>query len=413
MTNEQKEFISKIAPLVQRYAPQYGIKVCSPIIAQAILESAWGTTDKVVKVIDGIENWRHNYFGLKWRNNRCAISNDYFEEWTAEQNKDGSYVNIVSKFCKFKSMEDCVLGYFQWTNISNYSNLKGVTDPETYLKNIKADGYATSLKYVENVVRVIKNYNLTQYDTVSEEVKEDDYMIINVHAGHNPDGKVGCGAVGLIKESTEARLVKNEVIRQLRLLGHTVYDCTVEDGTSQSNVLTKIISKCNEHSADLDISIHFNAGAEDKSSNGKTTGTECYIYSEASKSKEYAEKICKAISTLGFANRGVKTNSNLYILKHTKAPAVLIECCFVDDADDVLTYNYSDMASAIVYGITGKAIDEEDCIEDEEAKADEAETTTNDGKYYRVQVGAYTIKDNAINMQKKLKAAGFDAIITE
>lgn len=32
-------------------------------------------------------------------------------------------------------------------------------------------------------------------------------------------------------------------------------------------------------------------------------------------------------------------------------------------------------------------------------------------KYYRVQVGAYTVKANAEKMQKKLKAAGFDAII--
>ena len=41
-------------------------------------------------------------------------------------------------------------------------------------------------------------------------------MKINVHAGHNPDGKVACGAIGLIKESTEARKVKKEVIRLLR-----------------------------------------------------------------------------------------------------------------------------------------------------------------------------------------------------
>lgn len=41
-------------------------------------------------------------------------------------------------------------------------------------------------------------------------------MKINVHAGHNPDGKIACGAVGLIKESTEARKVKKEVIKLLR-----------------------------------------------------------------------------------------------------------------------------------------------------------------------------------------------------
>ena len=35
------------------------------------------------------------------------------------------------------------------------------------------------------------------------------------------------------------------------------------------------------------------------------------------------------------------------------------------------------------------------------------------GKHYRVQVGYYSVKENAEDMQKKLKAAGFDAIIKE
>ena len=86
-------------------------------------------------------------------------------------------------------------------------------------------------------------------------------MRINVHAGHNPAGKVACGAVGLINESTENRMVKDEVIGQLRQLGHTVYDCTVDNGTGQADVLKKIVAKCNAHAVDLDVSIHFNSGA--------------------------------------------------------------------------------------------------------------------------------------------------------
>ena len=34
---------------------------------------------------------------------------------------------------------------------------------------IKADGYATSIKYVENVYNVIQSYNLTQYDPQPEQ----------------------------------------------------------------------------------------------------------------------------------------------------------------------------------------------------------------------------------------------------
>lgn len=181
-------------------------------------------------------------------------------------------------------------------------------------------------------------------------------MIINVHAGHNPDGKIACGAAKFIKESTEARKVKDEVICLLRLAGHTVYDCTVNDGTSQADVLTKIVKKCNAHKADLDVSIHFNAGAGDLNGNGKTTGAEVLVYSASSGAKTTAGRICSKIAELGFRNRGVKYNPNLYVLRKTTSPALLVECCFVDDKDDVQLYDYIKMARAIAEGITGQTI---------------------------------------------------------
>lgn len=182
-------------------------------------------------------------------------------------------------------------------------------------------------------------------------------MKINVHAGHNPDGKIGCGAVGLIKESTEARKVKNLVIKKLKALGNTVYDCTVDDGTSQANVLTKIAKKCNAHDVDLNVSIHFNSGASDRAGNDKTTGVEVLVYEAISQANKYASATVKAISELGFKNRGVKVRTNLYILRNTKN-CILIECCFVDDKDDVKLYDAEKMANAIVKGITGKTVED-------------------------------------------------------
>lgn len=176
-------------------------------------------------------------------------------------------------------------------------------------------------------------------------------MKINVHAGHNPDSKVACGAVGYIKESTEARKVKDEVIRLLKNKGHIVYDCTVNDGTSQGNVLSKIVAKCNAHAVDLDVSIHFNAIKLETKSDDETKGTEVCIYSGKSKAKKYAESILKSIGKLGYRERGIVIRKNLYFLKNTHAPALLIECCFVDDKDDVRIYNFKTMANAIVKGI--------------------------------------------------------------
>lgn len=149
-------FIEQIAKYVVKYAPSYGIAVHSPIIAQAILESASGTSELAVNA--------HNYFGLKYRQGRCKTCIGIYTKVGSEQNADGSYTSSSMEWCKFADMENGVIGYFDFINISNYSNLKGVSDPETYLRNIKADGYATSLNYVDNLMKVIERYNLTQYD---------------------------------------------------------------------------------------------------------------------------------------------------------------------------------------------------------------------------------------------------------
>lgn len=149
-------------------------------------------------------------------------------------------------------------------------------------------------------------------------------MVINVHAGHNPHGKVACGAVGLISESLENRRVKDLVVDELRRMGHTVYDCTVENGLTQSDVLTKIVKKSNAHTVDFDLSIHFNA-----SSSAAANGAEVWVYNDKSKAVDKATDILNAICSLGFKNRGVKKSEKLYFLRKTKAPAVIIECCFV------------------------------------------------------------------------------------
>ena len=166
----QKEYIEQIAVYVKKHAGDYGIKVVSPIIAQACLESAYGTSELAKNA--------HNYFGLKFRKGRCKTCTGVYTKTGSEQNADGTYVSSVMQWCRFADMENGVIGYFDFINISNYKNLKGVTDPKTYLENIKKDGYATSLKYVDNLMNVINKWGLTKYDSdssidISEERTEE------------------------------------------------------------------------------------------------------------------------------------------------------------------------------------------------------------------------------------------------
>ena len=150
-----QEFINCIAPLIKHYAPQYNVKVISPIIAQAILESASGESSLGKKY--------NNYFGLKcgtlWKGKSVNLL-------TGEEYTPGTYTTIAADFRVFDNMDEGVKGYFEFLfrNRTRYNNLIGETDPYRYLEKIKDDGYATSSKYVQNVYAVIKSYNLTRFD---------------------------------------------------------------------------------------------------------------------------------------------------------------------------------------------------------------------------------------------------------
>ena len=177
----KQEFIEQIATYVKKYAPSYGIVVYSPIIAQAILESAYGTSELAVNAC--------NFFGLKYREGRCKTCIGIYDKVGSEQNSDGSYTSSAMKWCKFEDMENGVIGYFDFTNISNYANLKGVTDPREYLENIKADGYATSLNYVDNLMSVIETWSLTDYDKKEENEMSNSSLVSYTKLSPNHSGQ--------------------------------------------------------------------------------------------------------------------------------------------------------------------------------------------------------------------------------
>lgn len=177
----------------------------------------------------------------------------------------------------------------------------------------------------------------------------------NVHAGHCPQGKGAFGAVGILKESVEDRLVKDEVIRLLQAEGHTAYDCTCEVNTTKDGCLQKIVAKCNQHSVALDVSIHLNSGRNDYKGDKSTGGTEVWNYD--TRTKAISDRICANIAKeLGIRNRGTKYDTDLYVLANTNSPALLVECCFVDDKDDADHWNAKKCAKAIVEGILNKTI---------------------------------------------------------
>lgn len=151
-----KKFIAEIAPLIQKYAKAKGYHVASAIIAQACLESAYGTSSLAAKY--------HNYFGLKcggsWKGKSVNMTTK--EEYTV-----GNLTTIKDNFRVYNNMEEGVKGYFDFIGYSRYANLKSAKTAEEYLTLIKQDGYATSSTYVKNNMNLVTKYNLIQYDNFS------------------------------------------------------------------------------------------------------------------------------------------------------------------------------------------------------------------------------------------------------
>lgn len=175
----KQEFIENVAKYVKEIAPEFGICVVSPVVAQAILESAWGTSELAINA--------NNYFGLKYREGRVPSCCGIYYKVGSEQSADGSYTSSNMQWCKFKNLQSCIRGYFEFLNIDRYKNLKGVTVPLQYLQNIKNDGYATSLKYVDNLLNVINQNNLTKYDTLekgSDNMSNNKKFKVHLDPGH-------------------------------------------------------------------------------------------------------------------------------------------------------------------------------------------------------------------------------------
>lgn len=184
-------------------------------------------------------------------------------------------------------------------------------------------------------------------------------MKIAIDKGHclygfdtSADGR----SVGGFSESEYDRILGDKVINLLRANGQEVVDVTVDNGNQFSNMYGSLgarTSKANANGVDLYASIHFNAGG------GR--GTEVYLAprsyygsdSSYNTNLGYASRVQQKMVSLGFTNRGVKTEE-FYVLVNTNAHAILIETCFCDSVADKQLYDSlgaDRVAKAIVEGI--------------------------------------------------------------
>lgn len=212
------------------------------------------------------------------------------------------------------------------------------------------------------------------------------------HGGKDP-GAVGNG---LYEKNINLQIL---LACQAELLRHgLVVVCSRT--TDENDPVGEEVKEANASKADIAVSFHTNAGGGD--------GSEAYYYPTDPNGKKLAELCEKYTKALGQNSRGIKSGKNLRFVNGTTMTAVLCECAFIDKAADIAIVDT--VAEQKAFGVAyAKAILEYLDIKYVPVVTQSASAVSD--KLYRVQVGAYKEKQNAVNMQNKLKAAGFDAII--
>lgn len=226
-------------------------------------------------------------------------------------------------------------------------------------------------------------------------------MKIAIHAGHNPAGKVACGAVGLLNESVCNREIVAELVPMLRAAGHDVFNSTVDDGKNQSDVLAKICKLTNTFDPDISISIHLNAHTSPEAN-----GVEAYYWAGDEEMHTLCDNIITELSKMGYAKRRSTPTKSLKVINSIKAHSILIECGFVTNSYDSKLYNAHDIARRISNAIITKY---GGTVMQPSPPVDKVENNVG----YSLQLGYFINRENCERLADEIRAKGYDCIIKE
>lgn len=186
------------------------------------------------------------------------------------------------------------------------------------------------------------------------------------------------------------------------LQGYTGYELIrTDDTTGKKDIgLTARTNAANNFKADFYLSIHHNAGVN----GGAGGGIVAFVYTKVgAETLEWQKDLYNAL----IAKTGLKGNrsnpmpkSNLHEVRETHMPAVLLELGFMDSKTDVpiiLTEDYANKCAEAIVEVL--------------VKRGKLTKKPADTKIYRVQVGAFSKKENAEKMAKSLRNDGYEAII--
>ncbi len=142
LMNGDNDFIFKIVELHYAVRDKYDV-LTSVTVAQAIEESGWGTSNIAIQ--------SNNLFGIKGEYNGSSYIDAKGQKWRKYENWDQSVEDHARLLCN-----------------SNY-NCSGIKDYKEIFERLIAGNYCEGNTYTLRLEKIIKGYQLTQYDNLTDE----------------------------------------------------------------------------------------------------------------------------------------------------------------------------------------------------------------------------------------------------
>ena len=192
---------------------------------------------------------------------------------------------------------------------------------------------------------------------------------------------------------------------QCHKIAKACVDALVENGfqvmCTYNDDMYKRVEESNAFGADIHIAIHTNATAK----HNVTGGSQVLLYSISGEREKAGNAVLSRLSpiTPGKSAERLVLKPDFYEVRATKGLALYCECEFHDTqlGSDFIINNTDRIGEAIAYGICDYY----------GVVPKNKNSVPNDGTLYKIQVGAFSVRENAENYLAKLKNAGFDGFI--
>lgn len=242
----KSEFIPTIAPLVQAENKKRGYPLFSSVvIAQAICESGWGQSKIMMKA--------NAIFGIKATS---SWKGKVYNANTQECYDGSTYTNITACFRAYNSLEESISDYFDLiTKLERYRKATLAETPLECITAIKNGGYATSPTYINTIMSIINNNNLTKYDNVEDvensvdNSKTIEEIVEEVIVGKYGNGEERKQKLGILYNQVQKRV--NEILGN-NVSRETIY--IVKSGDTLSAIAKKYNTTYQKIAKDNNIS---------------------------------------------------------------------------------------------------------------------------------------------------------------